>query len=106
MAEYERCAAIEGTALAICEDYRASAGIDLAHDRADIAAGLALTQPLRVLWGEHGAVGRCFDVLALWRRRAADVSGRTLPCGHYIPEEAPSELLAEVHSFFNANPKD
>jgi haloacetate dehalogenase len=102
LAEYERCAAIAGTAESICEDYRASATIDLAHDRADIAAGLQLAQPLRVLWGEHGAVGKAFDVLALWRERAADVSGRALPCGHYVPEEAPGELLAEALSFFSS----
>jgi haloacetate dehalogenase len=100
LAEYERCIAIEGSAQAICEDYRASATIDLEHDRSDIAAGRKLKQPLRVLWGEHGAVGRCFDVLALWRERADNVSGRTLPCGHYIPEEAPRELLAEALPFF------
>ena len=100
LAEYERCAAIAGTAESICEDYRASATIDLVHDRADIAAGLQLKQPLRVLWGEHGAVGKAFDVLALWRERAADVSGRALPCGHYVPEEAPDELLAEALAFF------
>ena len=106
LAEYERCASIEGTAKAICEDYRASATIDLDHDRADVAAGRRHEQPVRVLWGEHGAVGRCFDVLALWRERAAEVTGGALPCGHYIPEEAPRELLAEALSFFNANPKD
>ena len=100
LAEYERCIAIPGTAEAICEDYRASATIDLVHDRADIAAGRRLAQPLRVLWGEHGAVGRAFDVLSLWRERADDVSGRALPCGHYIPEEAPEALLAEALNFF------
>ncbi|MGJ7583192.1 alpha/beta fold hydrolase [Variovorax sp. RHLX14] len=101
LAEYERCAAIAGTAESICEDYRASATIDLVHDREDIAAGRQLAQPLRVLWGEHGAVGKAFDVLALWRERAADVSGRALPCGHYVPEEAPDELLAEAQAFFS-----
>ncbi len=101
LAEYERCAAIDGTAEAICEDYRASASIDLAHDREDVAAGRRLAQPLRVLWGEHGAVGRCFDVLALWRERAMDVSGRALPCGHYVPEEAPDALTAEALDFFS-----
>ncbi|MGJ7506950.1 alpha/beta fold hydrolase [Variovorax sp. GT1P44] len=106
LAEYERCASIDGTAHAICEDYRASATVDLEHDRADIAAGRKLTQPLRVLWGEHGVVGRCFDVLDLWRQRADDVSGGTLHGGHYIPEEAPRELLAQALSFFNATHKD
>ncbi|WP_370630171.1 alpha/beta fold hydrolase [Xenophilus sp. Marseille-Q4582] len=100
LAEYERCAGLPGTAAAICEDYRASAGIDLDHDRADIAAGRRLPQPLRVLWGEHGAVGRCFDVLALWRERALHLSGRSLPCGHYIAEEAPEALVDESLSFF------
>ena len=100
LAEYERCARIPGTAQAICGDYRASAGIDLEHDRADMAAGRTLEQPLRVLWGEHGVVGRCFDVLQLWRERASDVSGRALPCGHYIAEEAPDLLLEEASSFF------
>jgi haloacetate dehalogenase len=100
LAEYERCAAIEGTAHAICEDYRASASIDLEHDRADIAAGRLLTQPLQVLWGEHGAVGRCFDVLSLWRERALDVSGRALPCGHYLPEEAPQAIADAALAFF------
>jgi haloacetate dehalogenase len=42
----------------------------------------------------------------MWCERANDVSGGTLPCGHYIPEEAPAELLAEALSFFNATPKD
>jgi len=101
LAEYERCAAIPGTAESICEDYRASATIDLVHDRADLAAGRRLAQPLRVLWGEHGAVGRCFDVLALWRAQADEVSGRALPCGHYLPEEAPGEVLAEALEFFS-----
>ncbi len=100
LAEYERCAQVPGTAKSICEDYRASATVDLAHDRADVAAGLRLAQPLRVLWGEHGTVGQCFDVLDLWRDRAADVSGRSLPCGHYIAEEAPALLLAEALDFF------
>lgn len=100
LAEYERCIQIPGSARGICEDYRASASIDLEHDRADIAAGYKLTIPLRVLWGEHGVVGANFDVLGLWRERATQVSGRSLPCGHYIAEEAPSDLLAEALAFF------
>jgi haloacetate dehalogenase len=100
MAEYERCVQIPNTAHGLCEDYRASATIDLVHDRADIAAGIQLVQPLRVLWGDHGAVGQCFDVMGLWRERAVNVSGQGLACGHYIAEEAPEALLAEVLNFF------
>jgi haloacetate dehalogenase len=101
-AQYERCIQIPGSARGICEDYRASATIDLDHDRADIAAGKKLPMPLYVLWGEHGAVGKNFDVLALWRERADDVSGQALPSGHYIAEEAPEALLAQAHPFFIA----
>ena len=61
----ERCAQIAGTAHSVCEDYRASSTIDLEHDRLDVAARHKLQQPLRVLWGEHGTVGQCFDVMAL-----------------------------------------
>jgi haloacetate dehalogenase len=57
-----------------------------------------------VLWGEHGAVGRNFDVLALWRERAPPVTGRSLPCGHYIAEEAAGLLLDEAFAFFRSTP--
>jgi haloacetate dehalogenase len=104
LAEYERCAAIPGSAQAICEDYRASAGIDLDHDREDRGAQRLLPMPVRVLWAEHGAVGRCFDVLGLWREVASDVSGETLPCGHYIAEEVPTLLLQQARQFFRSEP--
>jgi haloacetate dehalogenase len=100
LAEYERCAQIPGSGMSICEDYRAAATIDLEHDRADVVAARKIEQPLHVLWGQHGAVGNCFDVLSLWRERALQISGLSLPCGHYIAEEAPALLLAEVHQFF------
>lgn len=102
LAEYERCIALPGSARGICGDYRASAGIDLVHDRADVAAGRRLAQPLRVLWGDHGIVGKCFDVLALWRERASDVSGRPIDSGHYLAEEAPQAVLDEAFGFFRS----
>ncbi len=102
MADYERCIAMPGSARGICGDYRASAGIDLVHDRADVAAGRRIGQPLRVLWGEQGIVGKCFDVLALWRERATEVSGRAVDSGHYLAEEAPQAVLDEAHAFFRS----
>jgi Predicted hydrolases or acyltransferases (alpha/beta hydrolase superfamily) len=100
LAEYERCAQAPGWTVGICEDYRASATIDLEHDRADREAGRVVQCPLRVLWGEHGAVGKNFDVLALWGKVARDVDGRVLPSGHYIAEEAPELLIEEARAFF------
>ena len=99
-AEYERCLAQPGAAHATCEDYRAAAGIDLDHDRADRAAGRQVEAPLRVLWGEHGVIQRCFRPLDEWRRVARDVRGEALPCGHYIAEQAPQALLDRVLPFF------
>jgi haloacetate dehalogenase len=79
MAEYERAAQLPGWATGICEDYRASATLDLEHDR---------------------AVGRNFDVLALWRAIADEVSGGPLPGAHYLAEECPDALLAQAGEFF------
>ncbi|GAA1908446.1 alpha/beta hydrolase [Lapillicoccus jejuensis] len=86
----------------MCEDYRASAGPDLELDRADREAGRVVTTPLRVLWGARGIVERYFDPLALWSALATDVSGRALDCGHYLPEEAPAEVLTDVQEEFLA----
>jgi haloacetate dehalogenase len=97
MAEYLRCFSDPATIHASCEDYRAAESIDLEHDEADIARKIEC--PLLALWGEKGTVHRCFEPLEDWRERAADVRGRPLPCGHYIPEEAPAELLAELVKF-------
>jgi haloacetate dehalogenase len=97
--EYTRCLSQPGAAHALCEDYRAAATIDLEHDQADRDAGRRLPMPLQVLWGAQGVVQRCFDPLAEWLQVADDVRGAALPCGHYIPEEAPDELLAQALPF-------
>ncbi len=94
LAEYKRCFRDPAMIHASCEDYRAAASIDLVHDRADLSRKISC--PLLVLWGRHGLVGRLYDVLALWRERAADVGGRALDCGHYLAEEAPEETLAAL----------
>ena len=97
-AEYVRCFT-PGTIHASCEDYRAAAGIDLEHDRADRDAGRKLRCRVMALWGAFGVVERCFKPLDEWRRVADDVRGRALPCGHYIPEEQPDELLHDLEEF-------
>jgi haloacetate dehalogenase len=85
---------------AMCEDYRAAATIDLVHDRADREANLKLEIPLRVLWGEHGLVNKCFKPIEDWQKVANDVSGAAVPCGHYIPEELPELVIEEARGFF------
>jgi haloacetate dehalogenase len=98
LAEYLRCFRDPAVIHASCEDYRAAATIDIAHDDAD--GGRKLACPLRVLWGQNGVIASCFDALALWRERATDVSGRALPGGHYLAEELPEEVTEEFEAFF------
>ncbi|MDE4916512.1 haloacetate dehalogenase [Cupriavidus metallidurans] len=102
LAEYLRGLRQPGAAHGLCEDYRASAGIDLDHDRADIEAGRMIECEMLALWGADGAVGKCFQPLEEWRKVARRVTGRALPCGHYIAEEIPEQLLAEVLPFLRA----
>ncbi|WP_139979852.1 alpha/beta fold hydrolase [Nocardioides litoris] len=87
---------------ATCEDYRAGVTCDLALDDADHAAGLRVTCPLLVLWGAAGFVGLAYDALAVWRDHHADpalVTGHGVPGGHFVPEEAPAEVLAALRAF-------
>ena len=99
LAEYQRCLALPGAAHGLCEDYRASAGIDLPHGREDIAQGRRLQTPLQAQWGAQGVVQRCVVALKEWQKVATQASGEALPCGHYIAEEAPDALLAKSLPF-------
>lgn len=95
--EYLRCYLDPATRHAICEDYRAAAGIDLEHDAAD--ADRRVEAPLLALWGAKGTVGQSYDVLATWRDKARDVRGHALDCGHTLQEEAPEATLAALLDF-------
>ena len=97
LAEYARAFKDPRTIHATCEDYRAAATIDLVHDRKD--KNRKITMPLLALWGRQGVIAALFDCLADWREVAADVRGRALACGHFIPEEKPRELVAELRRF-------
>ena len=93
LAEYQRCFDPHST----CEDYRAAANIDLVHDRKSKSK---ITMPMLALWGRQGVIAALFNCLDDWREVAADVRGRALQCGHFIPEEKPEELVAELRRFF------
>jgi haloacetate dehalogenase len=84
----------------MCEDYRAAATIDLVHDRITRAAGQKVECPLHVLWGAKGKIGTWYDPLEIWARYCnAPVTGGPLPTGHYLAEEAPDLVLAELQRF-------
>ncbi len=97
VAEYVRCFSHPDSLRATCDDYRAGAGIDLEHDRAETGR---VTAPLLALWGALGFVGQHYDVIASWQAVADDVQGVGLPCGHFVPEEQPRETLNLLTEFF------
>ena len=101
LADYERCFSNPATIHAACEDYRASAGIDLAHDRASRALGEKIACDTLLLWGQRGVIQALFDPMALWRAQcAAGLEGEAVAAGHYIPEEQPEATAARLLRFF------
>jgi haloacetate dehalogenase len=105
LAEYKRCFRDPATIHAICEDYRACAGIDFEMDTRDFEAGRKIECPALILWGATGGVGRNSKPgpAEIWHRYAANMVGaRALPCGHYLSEEAPAETTAALRKFFVA----
>jgi haloacetate dehalogenase len=98
-ADYLRSFEDAPTLHAMCEDYRAAASIDLAHDAADL--GRRIDQPLLALWGERGAMHLLHDVAQTWRDRALSVTARALPTGHWMPEEAPDAVYACLRDFLS-----
>jgi haloacetate dehalogenase len=103
LAEYIRCFRNPATIHAMCEDYRATYGVDFDMDKVDFAAGRKIACPALILWGATGAVGRNHKPAEVWPRYASDIRGaKALPCGHYLSEEAPEETYRELRAFFAA----
>jgi haloacetate dehalogenase len=94
--EYLRSMTDMATIHAMCEDYRASASIDLKWDELD--AKKKITVPLRVLWAEKGAMGRLYDVMGIWKEHGTKVTGRPLPGGHNLQEDVPDMVLEEIQA--------
>ncbi len=97
--DYLRCVRNPETIRAMCEDYRAGAGIDRELDELD-RGQRKISSPLLALWSGRDELGRWFDVLEVWRRWADDVRGRALDCGHFLAEELPDETADELRVFF------
>ena len=95
--EYLRTFRQPDTIHAICEDYRAAASIDLAHDKADLDKKIQC--PLLVLWSEKGPFHRLYNVLQTWQERAIQARGKAMPTGHFLPEQMPEELIQEITTF-------
>jgi haloacetate dehalogenase len=86
----------------IVADYRATAGIDVEHDRVDRAAGNRLRMPVSVLQQDWGAA-LGFDAAAIWRAWAPNLEHRTVSCGHFMAEEAPAEVVKALRALMSRN---
>ncbi|OAL40661.1 hypothetical protein AYO20_00397 [Fonsecaea nubica] len=88
---------------AMCQDYRASASLDMDEAREDVENNRLIQCPLTVLWGRHGVIEKCFDAVSEWKRVTAanvPVEGHSIDSGHYIPEQAPDEVVMAIETFF------
>jgi haloacetate dehalogenase len=103
---YRRVTANPAMLHAMCEDYRASASIDLKIDEADLKAGKRIQCPTLVLWAATGAMGKLYDVLGIWKSEGVNegekVTGKGLPGNHSLQESAPKETLAELQNFLRS----
>ncbi|MEZ2132891.1 alpha/beta hydrolase [Sinorhizobium sp. CB9] len=90
---------------AICEEYRAAAGVDRQHDMHDQVSGRRIGCPLMALWSGTGALATWYadegGPLALWRELADIVVGHPMPGGHFFPEEYPTETAEALAQFFS-----
>jgi haloacetate dehalogenase len=98
--EYFRTTSRPENIHALCEDYRAGASIDLQHDAADLDKKIKC--PLLAIWGERAPMGRIYDVLKIWKDRAINVTGKGLPAGHTVQEDAPEQFTSEALAFLQA----
>jgi haloacetate dehalogenase len=96
MREYQRCFNA-ATIHATCEDYRAGATIDLAHDEADKENNIGC--PLLLMWGK--SLDRNCDVLATWQNYAMNIYCHCFDCGHFLAEERPEETAVELINFLD-----
>ncbi len=103
-AEFNRCMLNPGSVHAMCEDYRASASIDLKYDEEDAKKGVKVQCPLHVLWAAPpgGAMGRLYDVLGIWKGEGVKVTGKALTGGHSLQEGNPKETQEEILAFLKA----
>lgn len=85
---------------AMCQDYRASATLDLDEAREDTKLGRLIKNPLRVLWARHGVIGKHFHAIQEWKAVSdAEVDGHDVDSGHYLPENVPDEVVSNILEF-------
>ncbi|OAQ65961.1 epoxide hydrolase-like protein [Pochonia chlamydosporia 170] len=100
--EYAKLFEDEDTVHAMCNDYRAAATVDLDEQRADLKEGRLIKSPVRIIWGKKGIIEKCFDAMTEWKKVVDEgvvIDGYSVDCGHYIPEEAPGDVVKAINEF-------
>jgi haloacetate dehalogenase len=91
---------------AICEEYRAAAGLDVQHDNTDRAQSRRITCPMLHLWATGGPLETFYEkddgALGIWRKWAENVQGQAVKGGHFFPEENPTETAELLNKFLSA----
>jgi pimeloyl-ACP methyl ester carboxylesterase len=96
IAEYLRVFLKDGGLRAGLAYYRA-AGLSAQQNR-DLSAKAKLKMPLLALGSDQGSIA---DMASPLRAFAVDVSGGMIAnCGHFLPEEQPAAVAAELIAFF------
>jgi haloacetate dehalogenase len=90
---------------AICEEYRAAAGLDIEHDKVDQKESRRITSPMLHLWAAGGPLdtfyGQEGGALGIWRKWANNVQGQAIKGGHFFPEENPTETTELLNRFLS-----
>ena len=97
MKDYLRCFKKKATIHASCEDYRAAASIDIIHHNRD--KNKKIKCPVLVLWGKKGTLEKLYEPVKVWKKWATEVTGYSLKCGHFLPEEKPKETFNAILNF-------
>jgi haloacetate dehalogenase len=100
--EYRRIYQDPAAVHAMCEDYRASANMDMDIDKMDLAAGKTIDCPLNVLWGDAASMGKLYDVLGIWQQEATRAQGKAMPGGHSFHTQNPRQTYDELVRFLRA----
>ena len=97
MKEYLRCFSKKTTIHASCEDYRAASSIDIKHHDND--KDKKINCPVLVLWGKYGTLEKLYNPIKVWKKWAKNVTGHSLKCGHFLPEEKPFDTSQAIVNF-------
>ncbi|ESR26110.1 alpha/beta fold hydrolase [Lutibaculum baratangense] len=98
MAEYKRCTTPEQIH-AVCEDYRATLGIDFETDAADHGKR-RIACPTLAIWGSNSHCDRHFRPAEAWGEWCDDLIAYSVPTGHYPAEHRPDLIEPAFRTFF------